>query len=65
MIVMVSPKITYNTKAQSKKESLLQTLKRKPADRLILFLEMSEFYLKLYTAVNPEPDNNFHIYPNE
>ncbi|MFN2396257.1 MAG: hypothetical protein ABR597_11275 [Bacteroidales bacterium] len=57
--------ITYNAKEQSKEESLLHTLKWKPADRLTLFLEMSEFYLNLYPPKKPETDNNFHIYPNE
>jgi len=65
MLVMTKFQITYKTKEQSKEESLQETLKRKPADRLILFLEMSAFYLNLYPPKKPEPDNNFHIYPNE
>jgi hypothetical protein len=62
---MADTHITYNTKEQSKEESLLQAIKRKPADRLKLFLEMSEFYLNLYPTGKSEPDNNFQIYPNE
>ena len=62
---MTDIRITYKTKEQSKEESLQETLKRKPADRLILFLEMSAFYLNLYPPKKPESDNNFHIYPNE
>ena len=65
MLIMKDIRITYKTKEQSKEESLQETLKRKPADRLILFLEMSELYLNLYPPQKPEPDNNFHIYPNE
>jgi hypothetical protein len=62
---MAEPRITFGTKAQSKEESLLKDMERSPAERIKLFLEMSEFYLKLYPPPKSEPDYNFHIYRDE
>jgi hypothetical protein len=62
---MSEPRITFGTKEQSKEESLLKDIERSPAERLKLFLEMSEFYLKLYPTPKSEPDPNFHVYRNE
>jgi hypothetical protein len=58
-------KISFTTKSQSKEESLREALERSPEERLRVFLQMSELYLNLYPPKDPEPDNNFHIYPNE
>ena len=63
--IMKTPQIRFNTKAQSKKESLEEDLRRKPGDRFELFLKMSAFYQNLYPAKKQEKDNNFHIFRHE
>jgi hypothetical protein len=60
---MNKARITYGTTEQSKEESLIADIQRSPAERIKLFLTMSEFYLKLYPPAKPLPDHNFHIYP--
>ncbi len=62
---MGTPKISFTTKAESKKDSLEKDMKRTPEDRFILFLRMSAFYLNLYPQKKQERDNNFHIFPHE
>ena len=62
---MEEPQITFRTKKQSKDESRLKDIERRPAERIMLFPELSEFYLKLYLPIKSEPDNNFHIYRDE
>lgn len=62
---MPVPKVSFTTKEESKTENLRQNMERDPAERLRVFLQMSEFYLTLYPPQEPEPDYNFHIYPNE
>lgn len=61
--MMHKVKIEYSTKEQSKEESLIADIQRSPAERVRLFLAMSEYYLKLYPPAKPLPDSNFHIYP--
>jgi hypothetical protein len=58
-------KVTFTTKEESKAESLKLALEMDPADRLRVFLQMSEMYLNLYPPKEAEPDQNFHIYPHE
>ncbi|MFN3556913.1 MAG: hypothetical protein ACK4VN_13215 [Bacteroidales bacterium] len=58
-------KVSFTTKEESKAESIRLTLRMDPVDRLRVFLQMSELYLNLYPPQEPEPDQNFHIYPYE
>ena len=60
---MQKARITFSTKEQSKEESLIADIQRSPAERVQLFLTMSEFYLNLYPPAKHLTDNNFHIYP--
>ena len=62
---MKTPQIRFTTKAESKKESLEEDLRRRPEERFELFLKMSAFYQNLYPTKKQEKDNNFHIFRHE
>jgi hypothetical protein len=62
---MFTPRVSFTTKEESNAERLRQDLERDPVERFRVFLQMSELYLNLYPPIEPAPDNNFHIYPNE